>query len=248
MRAVAKRRFTKHGRKGRPITLGTEHKAVVGATTLFPNRVSEPDALSNLFKSGVNNRKIGSHVAKGKLWAGFPVFTLTLEERATCPRACEHYLDCYGNHSHWPTRWKAGVALEQAIPDELAKLASKYPNGFVIRLHQLGDFYSSEYVELWYQMLIRFPMLNVYGYTRREKDSDMGLQLAHMGRVLHDRWRIRWSEREGEMGTYTTTDTTVRGKTPNGIVCPAQTEGDEVSCGSCSLCWSSKEPIVFIAH
>lgn len=244
----AKRRFTERSKKHKPMTLADDHKAVVSGVTLFPTQVRPVDHDSKLFKPGANNVKIGSHVAKGKLWAGFPIYMLSLEERATCPRVCENWSKCYGNHMPFARRWEAGAALEQEIPSQLAQLAKKHHGGFVVRLHVLGDFYNVKYIKLWGQMMARIPQLNVYGYTRREKSSKEGYRLRQMARVFPDRWRIRWSEREGEMGTHTTADTSVRGKIDKGIVCPAQTEGDEVCCGSCSLCWSTTERIVFINH
>lgn len=152
----SERRNPSHGRLGRAMTLTIDHRAVAGSTSLFPNRVTVPDPESNLFKSGKNNRKIGSHVTKGP-WAGIPIYTLTLEERATCPTVCEHWRDCYGNHMQWPTRWKAGPELETVIPGQLQALAHKHPGGFVVRLHVLGDFYSTEYVGLWSRMLKQIP-------------------------------------------------------------------------------------------
>jgi len=495
----AKRRFTERSKKHKPMSLSADHKAVVNGVTLFPTQVRVPDHESNLFKPGANNVKIGSHVAKGKLWAGFPIYMLSLEERATCPRVCEnwnqcllpgslvltanlrwvpieklkvgdkivgfdeehdgsrrklrrfrtsivealgearkasyrvstslgelsasaehlwlvrrdragfmwrktedlelddeiqflkkpwfqnesyeagrvrgfvegegfvdvrkgrlgwaqrpgklieeinhdvkklgfHFIsqfcrsgvnrsemhlthleggwrevmrflgtirptrlieraeelfngrfvqaadygtaakvrsieplgrrkvitiktstktlvaegflvhNCYGNHMPFARRWAAGEALEQAIPVELTKLAKKHPGGFVVRLHILGDFYSAKYVKLWGSMMARIPQLCVYGYTRREKDSAEGIHLRMIEDLHPGRWRIRWSERPGEMGTKVTDDVTARGKTPEGIVCPAQTEGDEVCCGNCSLCWSQSAPIIFINH
>jgi len=38
------------------------------------------------------------------------------------------------------------------------------------------------------------------------------------------------------------------GRIAEGIVCPAQTEKDDVSCATCGLCWNSSEPIVFLVH
>lgn len=248
MTIKAKRRFTERSHKKKPMTLGGEHKAVVNGVTLFPTQVRPVDHDSKLFKPGANNVKIGSHVAKGKLWAGFPIYMLSLEERATCPRVCGSWKMCYGNHMPFARRWEAGEALEREIPVQLAQLAKKHPGGFVIRLHVLGDFYSREYAELWVRMMTVIPQLHVYGYTRREKDSLEGVVIDQLNTRFANRWRIRWSEREGEMGTHTTADTSVRGKIDKGIVCPAQTEGDEVCCGSCSLCWSTTERIVFINH
>lgn len=241
------RRNESHGRLGKPMTLRPDHPAIVDGRTLFRNRVAVPDFSSMLFKSGKNNRKIGSHVSKG-MWTGMPVYTLTLEERATCNPICSSWAICYGNHMQWPTRWKAGPELMRIIPGQLQTLARKHPKGYVVRLHVLGDFPSRQYVMLWRDMMAEIPQLRVYGYTRWEKSDPIGDLIDDLNEIYPNRWRIRWSERGGEMGTVTIKDTTARGRIAQGIVCPAQTEGDEVSCGSCGLCWNSSEPIVFINH
>lgn len=241
------RRNASHGKVGKPMTLKPDHNAIVNATTLFPNRIKTPDFSDMLFKSGKNNRKIGSHVTKG-MWAGMPVYTLTLEERATCSSKCGSWHSCYGNHMQWPTRWKAGPELMRIIPGQIATLARKHPGGFVVRLHVLGDFPDYRYVNMWEALMQHTPELNVYGYTRWEKNDPIGRRIAKLNMNFPTRWRIRWSERGGDMGTTTIKDTTARGRIAEGIVCPAQTEGDEVSCGSCGLCWNSSEPICFINH
>lgn len=242
----SQRRFAEHRKIGKPMTLRSDHNAIVEVTTLFPNRIKVPDFSDMLFKSGVNNRKIGSHVTKG-VWAGMPIFTLTLEERATCPTICENWQTCYGNKMQWPTRWKAGKELERIIPGQIQTLARKYPKGFVVRLHILGDFYSMDYTDMWHDLVVHTPQLHIYGYTRREKNTPIGRRIARIN-AIEGRCAIRWSERPGEMGTHTTKDVNVRGRTAQGIVCPAQTEGDAVSCSTCALCWGSSEPIVFIVH
>lgn len=241
------RRFEKHGRIGHAINLKPDHNAVVEATTLFPARVVVPDYSAVLFKSGKNNPKIGSQVIKG-MWKGMPVYTLTLEERATCFGGCEHFGDCYGNHMQWPTRWKAGPEIEKIIPGQVATLARKHRGGFVLRLHVLGDFYSAQYVTLWGELMLKHPQLRVYGYTRWPQRHPVGKQIDILNAAYPERWRVRWSNRGGLMGTVSKDDTSLRGHIAEGIVCPAQTEGDDVSCGSCGLCWNSSEPIVFITH
>jgi hypothetical protein len=52
------------------------------------------------------NIKLGKKVTKGHL-KGARIFTLTLEERATCDSECEHWLDCYGNNMPFGHRFKA---------------------------------------------------------------------------------------------------------------------------------------------
>lgn len=252
---VAWRRFTDHKEVGKPLTLAPRHRAVEERTTLFPKSVATPDEAIQLFKSGKNSRKIGSHVTKG-MWKGMPIYTLTLEERATCNTACEHWRDCFGNKMHWPTRWRHGEELENIIPSQLLTLSKKHPKGFVVRLHVLGDFYSVGYVALWRRMMKIIPQLHVFGYTRVRTNMNktphnerpfIALSIDKLNAEFPTRWRIRWSEKGGEMGTKSTSDITLRGNTPEGIVCPAQT-GQSECCGTCGLCWNSSKPIVFITH
>lgn len=245
----ALRRFTDHKPAGKPMELSFAHPAVLDRRTLFPKRVSQPDEAIQLFKSGQNSRKIGSRVTKGK-WKGMPIYTLTLEERATCPTVCEHWQDCFGNKMHWPTRWQQGKTLESLIPIQLRALAHKHSKGFVVRLHVLGDFYSPDYAQMWRSQMEQIPQLHVFGYTRRHTIQNSVVITAiieGMNNRFPDRWSIRWSGRGGEMGTKSITDVTVKGNTPDGIVCPAQT-GRTECCGTCGLCWNSTKPIVFITH
>jgi hypothetical protein len=232
-----KRRFTDHKKLGRPLTLDTDHPAVVRGRTMFPSRVSE--ANERLLKSGTHQRKLGSHVVKGR-WAGMPIFTLTLEERATCPRSCRHWRDCYGNHMHFPKRYKHGTRLENRLDVELQWLSIQHPDGFVVRLHILGDFYSSEYVKRWYGWMEMFPMLRVFGYTARypRQDDDIGHELVKMRLAFGDRWWVRWSDRDEE--TWLATG-------DKGIVCPVQT-GKTACCGTCALCWTVEKSIRFLVH
>jgi hypothetical protein len=249
----AARRFTEHKPAGKPLVLANDHGATRDGRTLFPSRVATPDEAIPLFKSGHNSRKIGSHVEKG-MWKGMPIYTLTLEERATCSTACEHWFDCFGNKMHWSTRWRHGQTLEDLIPSQLLTLSKKHPDGFVVRLHVLGDFYSVEYVNLWKRMLKIIPQLHVFGYTRWRKILGVkgerpfiALSIDELNKEYPTRWRIRWSEAGGQMGTKSASDITLKGKTPDGIVCPAQT-GQSDCCGTCGLCWNSEVPIVFITH
>src|SRR5262249_10851032 len=83
-----------------------DHPAVIDGRTVYPTTVRAPlrraDAPSVL-KSAVNSRKIGGEILKGR-WRGLPAYTLTLEERATCPTTCRHWRSCYGNKMQWADR------------------------------------------------------------------------------------------------------------------------------------------------
>lgn len=66
--------------------------ALVEGRTLYPGTVVE-ELPRNILKSGSNSSKIGGMVLKGR-WKGMPIYTLTLEERATCPTSCGHWRSC----------------------------------------------------------------------------------------------------------------------------------------------------------
>lgn len=242
----ASRRFTDHKKVGKPMVLAEDHHAVVNKRTLFIGRVIEAKQDARILKSGKHSRKIGSHVTKGP-WRGMPIYTLTLEERDTCPTYCEHWRDCFGNKMHWSGRLRQGKDLEAHVSGHVRALAKQHATGFVVRLHVLGDFYNRRYANVWAGLIRSVPQLHVFGYTRFKRQSPQGVVVNFLNNNYPERWRVRWSERGGLMGTVTTKDVTSRGKTPQGIVCPAQTN-DASCCGACALCWNSEQPIVFIEH
>ena len=61
--------------------------------TLFPkNRRNPIENKTDILKIGSNNDKLGGLIEKG-IWAGLPIYSLTLEERKTCPTSCPHISD-----------------------------------------------------------------------------------------------------------------------------------------------------------
>ena len=70
-----------------------------------------------LLKHPKPKNKLGRLVTKGK-FKGYKVFSLTLEERATCPTSCERWGDCYGNnmpfaHRLQETCWRSASPMCQ---------------------------------------------------------------------------------------------------------------------------------------
>jgi hypothetical protein len=225
------------------IVLDDHHPAMIASSTRFPSTVVEPAASPRLFVSGMNSRKTGRLVEKGR-WAGCPIFTLTLEERATCPATCEQWRSCYGNNMHYARRHVAGDALERGIETELRDLAAAHPRGFVVRLHILGDFYSPDYVRLWARMLDELPALRVFGYTARDITSPIGAEVLRMTGRPDGRCWIRFSGlRAGPLGSVVIDSV----DESRGLVCPAQTGGTDC-CATCGLCWASAQTIEFLRH
>lgn len=227
-----------HG--GRARVLEANNSAVLEARTIFPSRVISPD--NSVLKSGDNQRKLGKIITKGR-WKGFPVFSLTLEERATCPTTCLQWRSCYGNNSGHAKRYEHGSDLERQLWKELYFLQQKYPGGFVVRAHLLGDFYSVSYVDLWRAALDHFPAMCVFGYTAWTCDTAIGQAVAKIRNSHWDRFAVRTSGARRGLRTIV-----FQARAPKGVIpCPAQ-EGRTASCSTCGLCWQTKRPIGFKAH
>ncbi|MDE2469723.1 MAG: hypothetical protein KGL35_13545 [Bradyrhizobium sp.] len=210
--------------------------------TLFRKSVVSAADSPRLLIPGENQRKLGSHVVKGP-WKGMPIYALTLEERATCPKSCHHWRSCYGNNMPFARRHELGPDLEEGIVREVRALAAKHPGGFVVRLHVLGDFYSPTYARVWEQMLWAHAALHIFGYTGRPRDSVIGQAISAMNRESGGRCVIRFSTPDGGPMTATTIERP-------GIVCPVQT-GRTDCCGTCGLCWSPAmrdKAIIFLDH
>lgn len=237
-------------------SLAEHHQAIQEGRPYTTHYVVDADVPDRILVSAVNSRKIGSPVQKGPL-KGFPVYTLTLPERMTCPRSCHHYLDCFGNAMPYARRHKPGLTLERRLAKDIAGLAGRHPKGFLVRLHVLGDFYSLTYVDLWERLLARHSSLYVYGYTARQPwareafDAEIGRAVMFLRLKFGTRFFIRFSSPDPRPGGATTIHYVPKtSRVPEGLVCPAQTK-TTACCATCGLCWSPDafdETIVFIRH
>lgn len=230
----------------RPMNLKPSNAAVREGRTRFPSRVTLPDD-KRVLKSGRSNTKLGGKVTKGA-WKGMPIYSLTLEERATCPTTCKLWRSCYGNRMHLATRYKVGPELIYRLQQELRKLQERHPRGFVVRLHVLGDFYSTAYVDKWAEWLLDFPALRIFGYTAWQTDTPIGHTIARWRDLMWGRFAIRTSGAEKGPRTAVYPAGLLAGlMEKDAIPCPAQVN-KTASCGTCALCWSTTRPIAFLEH
>lgn len=230
-------------REGPKIVLEAHHPAHRAGTTFFPKSVMPAARLDRLLKSGHNSRKIGERLTKGR-WAGQPIFTLTLEERATCPRTCKEWATCYGNNMPFAHRIFDDGTLEKRLWGELAALSAANPKGFVVRLHVLGDFFSVGYAEFWRQALVDFPALNIFGFTARQPADPIGALLLLIRLEHRDRFMMRWSGQPYETDCAEVVD---KGEKGIGIPCPAESDPDRC-CATCGLCMQTDRTITFSRH
>lgn len=236
------------------VALDRRHPALREGRTIFPTRVFAAGERPRVLISGVNNAKIGGKVTKGA-WAGMPIYTLSLEERWTCPRTCAVWDCCYGNGMPMAVRFRYDDALLGQLERELAALNLRH-HGFVVRLHVLGDFPDTEYVRRWMGWHKRFQNLHVWGYTARARDSEIGRMIRLMNAARADRWAVRFSVAPG--AARTPMQAAVLWELPatglatvdDEVVCP-QELGLTRTCGTCGLCWNPDAAhlrVLFMGH
>lgn len=223
------------------------HPALTEARTIHTKTRKLPFE-GQVIKAVANNGKLGkgsSVITKGK-WRGMPMFSITLEERATCPSTCMRWAECFGNGMAFAHRFQHGPDLEDKIKAEVEYLAKIYPQGFVIRLHILGDFYSQEYVDMWFGLMYKHENLHVFGYTAH-KEGGIANAIYRNRIYFRERWWVRISAngegRENGDKIYAAK----AGEVKHSVTCPEQT-GKTESCLSCGLCWSINTTIGFIDH
>jgi len=218
-----------------------------GVSKFHDKGVLSPGDSPSVLVSGYNNAKIGRDVRKGR-FRGYWIYTLTLEERATCPRSCFYWATCYGNNMPFARRFDhrdQGVLQAAIERDVLRLLAVRGRAGVLVRLHALGDFFAPSYVEFWQTLLALHPRLAVYGYTAWPPSSDIGAAVARAKALYDERFAVRWSNGSGA------TDCAIPAPSidapVNAIVCPEQT-GRTAACATCGLCWSTRRNVAFLEH
>jgi len=189
----------------------------------------------------VKNKKLGKKVTVG-MHKDRPIFTLTLEERATCPRTCGHWNDCYGNNMPFAHRISHGVGLAQKLYADLTQIQKKHDK-FLVRLHVLGDFYSVDYVKFWEKCLAKFPGLAIWGYTHWHPNTPIGDEINRIRTAQWDRFSVRYSDYIQDVLSANSEEVADKG-----VICPEQT-GKAKSCADCGLCWAmKKQPVIFKTH
>jgi len=173
---------------------------------------------------------------------GKAFFFLTLEERRTCGE-CPIIRECYGNNMPVAVRKDAfAPGFLGHLEEDVKALAWRYRGrGFLVRLHELGDFYDFEYVNFWERMLEKYPKLAIYGYSHR--NGEIGKKLDEM----FLRWKTRFAvmDSNAAMGSWVRpiANTTEKG----GMLCRYQA-GKVPSCSMCGTCMNGKTFVRFNIH
>lgn len=167
--------------------LQESHPAIVESRTLFPSTVVtvDKDFTGSLLVSGINSRKLGKTITKGN-FKGYELYSLTLEERATCPEDCSALRYCYGNGMQLARRHRIKNTdyFFEKLEAEIAALISENPGGIMVRLHVLGDFPSVEYTAFWADPVMREKMRSAAHESQKTQEYR-----ARFSEYLTKRWQ-----------------------------------------------------------
>ena len=96
----------------------------------------------------------------------------------TCPMAGKCAIGCYAKSgayvwSNVKQAYEKRLAatlqadFSEVISEDIEKILSKKSTkNLVIRIHDSGDFYDLGYFEKWFKVMVRFPQVKFYAYTK----------------------------------------------------------------------------------
>lgn len=152
--------------------------------------------------------------------------------------------------------------LERTLRAELSAQLASLPAGstVVMRIHEAGDFLSSDHASMWLDIAEDFPQVTFYGYSRSWTVNGIGSVLSAMNTLpnvvirqsldnvaakdAHDgaapvafisgSFNKRWNKREVPYNK-------------GAVVCPEQLGGP--GCADCGICWTRPQLAVqFLRH
>ena len=207
-----------------------------------------------LLKTG--NDKTGTHGRYGavRITKGLPIHD--------CPDATpECRRVCYAvKFATWASK-KQGVAghysrLAHEDPERLYQLLRRdvqatmvyEPDGFLLRIHEAGDFVSAVHAKVYDRLARESPTVTFFGYSRAWVNQAIAAVLTRMNDLPNV--SIRESlDRDRPRGTglaplaYFGPDAF---EPARAFKCPEQLGGPK--CADCGLCWRVSVPVVFRQH
>lgn len=122
------------------------------------------------------------------------------------------------------------------------------PDGFLIRIHEAGDFVSFAHIQVYHRLAEQFPNVQFWSYSRAWVDPTMAIALQAINELPNVviRESLDASRPEGTglapVAYFGPKELEPKG----GFRCPEQLGGPK--CSDCGLCWRVNKPVIFKQH
>ena len=165
-----------------------------------------------------------------------------------CATSC-YAVKSYRQYPNVKVLWDSNFALLKhdmfKLYDDLDKQLnniSKRSKLKIVRIHQSGDFYNQEYVNMWHDLTKKYSNITFYGYTKVSKILDIS-KLDSLPNV-----NIIDSYVNGKLNFGDLEYVTKISEEEGCVICPATLTKDTYKCGgNCSHCFTNKN-VVFKIH
>ncbi|HRR48617.1 MAG TPA: hypothetical protein P5293_01365 [Bacteroidales bacterium] len=173
--------------------------------------------------------------------------TFNLPAGGSCPNMKECYKDCYAKKAE---KMRPVVRISRERNFRLAKentqllkkrILQHLEKGDVVRIHESGDFFSQEYLDMWYEIAKERPDVMFYTYSKTEHLWDW----SKIKRLPN--FNLVSSIVGGKINFGPEEEIKIRAQELGVPICPCR-KGNKVKCGiDCKICWT--EPyVLFIKH
>ena len=209
---------------------------------------------TSLLKAG--NSKTGTQGNYGavRITKGLPVHDCP-DATPACSRACYAL-----KFATWGTL-KQGIAghysrLAHEDPERLYQLLRRdvqatlvyEPDGFLLRVHEAGDFVSPAHAAVYVRLAAEYPAVTFFGYSRAWTNQSIVPHLITLNELPNVTIRESIDEsRPTGTGLAPVAYFGPKEMEPAGpFRCPEQLGGPK--CADCGLCWRVNRPVVFQQH
>lgn len=188
------------------------------------------------------------------------VYVWNLPAVLTCPSASTWCLtNCY-NADHriekfpldlWYKNLLYFQQNEAELEEKILQILLNTDKKIAIRIHSSGDFFSKEYIDFWYRIISKTPMIRYWSYTRSWTNIELLPNLQILKGLDNIQLFASWDNTMPDCPigwrksiVYDKLDIKLSG----GIICPEQ-NGSMPNCATCNYCIIKEHgDIYFILH
>ncbi len=183
---------------------------------------------------------------QGNLKLAKNIKTFNLPAGGSCPNMKECYKDCYAKKAQRRPIVRISRERNFRLAKENTQLLKKrilqhLEKGDVVRIHESGDVFSQEYLDMWCEIAKERPDVMFYTYTKTE-------HLWNWSEIKRlPNFNLVGSIVGGKINFGPEEEIKIRAQELGVPICPCK-KGNKVKCGvDCKICWTEPN-VLFIKH